>query len=470
MEFSLENMCRACMNEEGSMYSVYDKEKNPHININYSDMIMTFASVQVITKPTIIQNYINYIFGTFQIEIEDALPKKICQYCLKQLILAYTFKETIERCDATLREITKNPGIEFIKEEIIDNDDFSQGDQPEEESNFDFETLETEPNDKGDFKLTAEFLDDDFHVLEDENDFADHTEEPDENIKIDAVKPVIKNNFKPSIEQLKESVLKPKSRRKITANSRLYRDTDEYLPVQVSKHAKQYICPLCNKRFAKFDTFKKHKKLHKTLKCNLCEKEFRSTHGLRYHMKVHSGVKNYACTFENCDKKFRLKQALDKHLSIHNNEKNHLCPICGKTYAQYDALHYHIRNHTGERPYLCVHCGKTFKQSCHLKNHMWNHTGIKPHKCKSCGKCYTTGHQLKKHLRKYCNNPANQNMVNTVKDEVNEIVHFKIEDEHILEMEVTEDQDETENATKMIYLKQELRYNLYLIIIIIVIS
>lgn len=48
MEFTLDNMCRTCLNEDGLMYSVFSKENQIQRNQSYADMLMACASVQVI--------------------------------------------------------------------------------------------------------------------------------------------------------------------------------------------------------------------------------------------------------------------------------------------------------------------------------------------------------------------------------------------------------------------------------------
>lgn len=319
----------------------------------------------------------------------------MCQNCVKQLLVAYFFKQICESSYATLLECTKDPNIEYIKENVGDVDDV----EVKIEKMFNSDNSES---DEVAFEMTAEFLKDEFAVSD-----SDEATQPSyesvlesDNYKLTEEEP--ENGFNVAAVNNLSSIR--------TRNKKLSRvediQVDNLISTKKTKADKYYTCQLCNKKFAKLQTFHKHKKFHSTLKCTICNKELRSLFGLRYHMQVHNNIRNYKCTFENCNKRFRLKQALKKHLSVHNKEPNHLCMLCGKTYATYDSLHYHLRNHRGERPYLCVHCGKTFKQSSHLKNHMWNHTGIKPYKCKTCGKRYTTGFQLSKHSRKYCNNPA----------------------------------------------------------------
>lgn len=383
MDCAFENMCRTCMNEGGNLVSInklYNREERV---ISYAEMLSSFMTSNV---------------------DDDTLPRKMCQNCVKQLLVAYSFKQICESSYATLLECTKDPNIEYIKENVGDVSDVdvkiakmfnSEDSEPEEEEVA--------------FEMTEEFLKDEFAVSDSE-DFDDPQPSYEsllksENYKLTKEEPenafdtAAVNNF---------NIIR-------TRNKKLSRDEDIQVDNLISnkktKPDKCYTCQLCNKKFAKFQTYQKHKKFHSTLKCTICDKVLRSLFGLRYHMQVHNNIRNYKCTFENCNKRFRLKQALKKHLSVHNKEPNHLCMICGKTYATYDSLHYHLRNHRGERPYLCIQCGKTFKQSSHLKNHMWNHTGIKPYKCKTCGKRYTTGFQLSKHSRKYCNNPAYQSEV-----------------------------------------------------------
>lgn len=324
----------------------------------------------------------------------DGLPELICEQCVKQLIVAFNFKKQSEQIDATLREITKNPNIEYIKveqapiEEILEAKlDDTKGDDMRL---FEITLANNEEN------SVEEYIED----LNEETKDCNNSEELEDNIKTEFVLIEQNSNDEIYFEENEDFAC--------DVCLKTFKTYDAIFKHKKLHANKKFECSKCNISFQTKIELVKHRKPHKNMKyhkCDLCGREFRSPHGLAYHKKTyHSGIKNYACTYENCKKAFALKQALDKHLSVHAKDGNHLCYLCGKMYSTYDALHYHIRTHDGVRPHLCVHCGKTFKQSCHLKAHMWVHNGVKPHECKTCGKCYTSGHQLKKHLKKYCNN------------------------------------------------------------------
>ncbi|GLV41624.1 Exocyst 84 [Carabus blaptoides fortunei] len=335
-------MCRTCLNEDGMMHSVFSKENQIQRNQSYADMLMACASVQV--------------------NADDGLPKFICEQCMKQLIVAFYFKEQSEQSYATLRELTKNPSIEFIKEEApeaytditsviqVDLKCTNVQQQYVRQVSSANGEVKDETNSE-EFKLSKEFLSDDIVLDYDMvNDIdAECTETitgdiGDNNDELFRVKP---QQIKPNYSQFKRIKLPGR-----TTNTGGNKRGDA-----------AHVCPYCEHKFKDKQEFRRHKRTHiLSYRCELCDKQFRSAHGLNYHTKIHQGIKNFVCPFEECSRRFTLKQALNKHLSVHTQEKNHLCSLCGKAYGTYDALHYHIRTHKGERPYLCMHCELTLAQ------------------------------------------------------------------------------------------------------------
>lgn len=310
----------------------------------------------------------------------------ICEHCVKQLAISYNFKRHSEETDAKLREILKNPNIEFLKiDRSIYDEEYEISFKVEFDKNMNDQDLDCDI-----FKQEIVF-DSDIQ----ENTVIDHDIIIEENLMTD--------KFAKQNELVCEICLKSFNNCS-DFDFELHRTFCSEKNYKKCKIEKIYSCKECSEIFKTIEEYTDHKRTHKKLhSCRICSKTFRSSHGLSYHLSIHSGIKKYKCPYENCLGEFIIRQALEKHICVHHSKKeNYLCYVCGKTYTTPDALYYHIKAHEGKRPHLCVHCGQTFKQTSHLKSHMWIHTGIKPYECENCGKCYTRYPPLKKHLKKCC--------------------------------------------------------------------
>ncbi|KAJ0173182.1 hypothetical protein K1T71_011358 [Dendrolimus kikuchii] len=111
---------------------------------------------------------------------------------------------------------------------------------------------------------------------------------------------------------------------------------------------RRHTCRVCTAKFSYKSTLNKHMRSHHTPgvypnhACGLCDKSYKAAWLLKSHMeRDHEGIAQYKCQQKDCDKKFYKKSDLDKH----------------------------ERSHTGVRPYVCEACARRFGQSSHLKRH-----------------------------------------------------------------------------------------------------
>ena len=88
--------------------------------------------------------------------------------------------------------------------------------------------------------------------------------------------------------------------------------------------------------------------LFRTYLCPHCDKSFAKKSGVDRHVTtVHKKLKNFACSV--CDKAFGEKAQLTKHIPIHSNPANSLnqpekkfkCSECDKSFAKKDWLKLH---------------------------------------------------------------------------------------------------------------------------------
>ncbi|XP_044733396.1 zinc finger protein 271-like [Chrysoperla carnea] len=158
-------------------------------------------------------------------------------------------------------------------------------------------------------------------------------------------------------------------------------------------------CNICNKKFIRPSSLKKHLRNHtedKSFSCDVCDKEFTTKKTLSQHKRVHTGEK-YTCDI--CFKTYIQKKDLSVHKRVHTGEKPFSCDECDKAFVYKKDLFRHKRMHTGIRPYACDFCDKAFFQKNDLVIHNRTHTGEKPYPCDACDKMFPSSSHLAKHKR-----------------------------------------------------------------------
>ena len=91
----------------------------------------------------------------------------------------------------------------------------------------------------------------------------------------------------------------------------------------------------------------------------------------------------YQC--EICDKRFSRNWSLKKHVkTVHEGVKNHQCRICNKSFGTLSNLKRHLKSvHEKKKDFQCNLCNKTFSRKINLMNHK-----IEVHKihlvCQTC--------------------------------------------------------------------------------------
>ena len=173
---------------------------------------------------------------------------------------------------------------------------------------------------------------------------------------------------------------------------------------------KSYTCGQCNKKFFRYSNLKEHERIHlaASYPCPYCNKKFKQSNNRKSHMTTHTKAGSYDCLY--CQEKFMRFAQLSEHLqkshagqinkaSVQSlkerKKKGTTCEVCQKVFTSIKA---HKLTHSGERPYPCPRCRRTFRSLGHLTSHMSIHTGVKAYTCYWCHKKFSQARSLREHL------------------------------------------------------------------------
>ncbi|KAM3965681.1 LOW QUALITY PROTEIN: uncharacterized protein ACR2FA_000005 [Aphomia sociella] len=247
------------------------------------------------------------LIGGIYVEKTDKLPSQICYNCLRELDIAYKFRQKCQEVDKQLRT------TEMIDIKI---------EKFEEDAAHKMESTKDEP----------------------ENDSEDMDAHFDD---IEPVETTTKNLNAPVKKETQKVVRKRKKYK--------------------SKYDYWKICEVCGKHTRNLVS---HLDMHlsgKHYSCNVCDKKFKFKSGLVIHKAIHDPTPRKTC--EVCGKTFHILAQYRRHFVYHANERKYECETCGKRFNTMDILKVHNRMHTDERPFTCQECGKTFRTAGCVSRH-----------------------------------------------------------------------------------------------------
>ena len=174
-----------------------------------------------------------------------------------------------------------------------------------------------------------------------------------------------------------------------------------------SDKKKRFKCKTCSKRFAMFNAFQIHERIHTGVypyQCKYCDRKFNQKGNLRTHSckakKNDTEKKKILC--QTCGKQLSTKKSYKAHKLLHTEEKKFMCKICERKFFKKENLEKHERTHLGEKlekSFFCKTCDKSFTFSHSLKAHERQHAGKSPYVCKICKKGFVSSNNLKVHLK-----------------------------------------------------------------------
>ncbi|XP_050509879.1 zinc finger protein ZFP2-like [Diabrotica virgifera virgifera] len=389
---NLEKICRACLIESDSMFSVHSAllEQNCE-NIPTIGEILTNIS---------------------NINVEDEkLPSMICTKCINSAHNAYKFQQQCNKSQILLETYLQQIKNMEIKDKFETDNTLDLNEIAAIEN-----TLEKEcenVTDNGNLVsdgLIKEFIQDEYLPNDDLKD-GEESEDCDDlksciPLGEDTVDQLIKDNFR--VENLE--LISPKlnfcglnldeKHSKSIKNEKVSKEVPSmnYYKSFGEDGEEVYTCNVCVKPFKSPNSLRVHLKSHdeeKPYVCTQCKRGFKVYCALKHHIRSHSEEQPFEC--KECGKKYKHSGTLIAHMRIHTGSKPFLCTICGRGFRQAPDLTYHMRTHTKEKPYMCNVCGKTMSMQCHLVQHMRSHTGEKPFKCSECSKAFPSSTRLKRH-------------------------------------------------------------------------
>ena len=186
---------------------------------------------------------------------------------------------------------------------------------------------------------------------------------------------------------------------------------DSHRPVHTKEKA--YTCHQCNKKFARISNLREHERIHlaASYPCPYCNRKFKQSNNRKSHMMTHTEGGSYDCLY--CQEKFTRFARLSEHLqksharriktasvqsSKQMKKKGTACEVCQKVFTVPESLKAHKLTHTGERPYPCPRCPSKFRSMGHLTSHMSIHTGVKAYACYWCHKQFSQARSWRTHL------------------------------------------------------------------------
>ncbi|XP_055601236.1 zinc finger protein ZFP2-like [Uranotaenia lowii] len=467
--------CRICMKDQSG-----------------NDVVSIFPSQEQDSLAAIITDC-----TSLQIIKGDGLPGIVCSSCLTELHEVVNFIEKARQSDRWFRKLLNIPELEGFKE----HDKFTE---------FEVEMIKVEE------RPTTKDEEDGFILSDDESELLtpfEQNDSSDEYFEKDNANESDNNFSSSSEEKPKRKVGRP---RKLTGSknqkttpklgNRIHRkrkheveekqdvldeleqETFELVEVrgkylccncykifdteeQRAEHAKathksgkqplvrQYMCNICNKKYALPASLKTHrasakatKHVYKCLKCEAC---FVDITKRREHAHNHPEViettfdENYipellaenvekVCCAQMCGQKFSTMNELLEHASqahkankiqselsssdgrnvqcpvcykrfhevkgLRNHQqrvyqtKSHQCSICGQNFSKQLELQRHEREHLNERNFECGQCPKTFYTAMDLKHHIRRHTAERNFVCTICGRAYKQKTNLTTHM------------------------------------------------------------------------
>ncbi|XP_063897930.1 zinc finger protein OZF [Helicoverpa armigera] len=167
-----------------------------------------------------------------------------------------------------------------------------------------------------------------------------------------------------------------------------------------------YGCDICEENFSTKKDILKHVDSHndeRPLICKLCGRTYKTVMEIIRHARVHSGVK-LQCSY-NCGYSTAYQGALKEHENRHQSVHKYTCEKCGKGFNVKTWYEQHQNIHTGLKPFVCSICGLAFHMARYLTAHRSSmhpqSSSVKRYICVHCGQKCDSANSLSLHLEEH---------------------------------------------------------------------
>uniref|UniRef100_A0A8D8IGX4 Zinc finger protein 184 n=1 Tax=Culex pipiens TaxID=7175 RepID=A0A8D8IGX4_CULPI len=396
------------------------------------------------------------VTGTM-LNMQEQLPRVICERCLVKLELAYSVAEEFRRLEEKLRlfwfkggvlvdelvayQRTEESRVKGHAEEVIERlavgrlDPFDKG-----------TILKQEPEVK---QEASEFC---IEILSD--DSADEQQEPKVGETPSPAESDLEQDDKDNDSDYVPDGMVDRDDVQIDEDD--YSDSSHADVPRLGKETTK--CPVCSKEFSTTLSLKRHHRRHiirakGKFKCTKCDYALASQQELEIHQLSHSNVNKktfYECRY--CQMPFKSQPRLRAHQEIHEQRKDPLpsssftgkkkfwsdgnapanvnhklehilakqrqkqkieCEFCPRTFRNETELAQHLeRRHNdqldeksdnADNHLKCSKCGRTFDTDYNFGMHMKKHANVESgkFKCVNCDHAFGTNFELQRHMLRY---------------------------------------------------------------------
>ncbi|KAJ6649313.1 Zinc finger protein, partial [Pseudolycoriella hygida] len=376
-----------------------------------------------------------------QLAVNDGFPQSICELCLSQLDIAYSFRILSEESEQKLKNQLTIENVNVMDIDSIDGcddggqfgDDFHVDDLTENKATFEIWSGANQ---------TSEILKREIVVHQCETCAA----------TFETAKLLKKHMQSHDVEPEAEQECECKTCGSSFENSKLLKKhmrTHVSAPVDepdcecktcgsvfenpklLKKHMRshvappaptedgEYECEYCGSAYGTIKLLRKHITTHifsphSLVECQICLKSYKTEALLKSHSRIHLDLRRFICevkffhwcvavtspiSFQACGKRYRTKSQLASHCLTHTKVKNFQCSNCSYKANSLNNLRVHLRTHTRVQPYVCRFCQFKFSTSSNMQKHIRNiHQQLKTQQCTECDKTFFAKESLRKHM------------------------------------------------------------------------
>lgn len=175
----------------------------------------------------------------------------------------------------------------------------------------------------------------------------------------------------------------------------------------VIKHARTFMCDVCDKTFADYLKLINHILKHipeEQLKygCSLCCKRFSTIKNLQKHLKLFTTARKHFVRY--CDQRYSRRLLLKEHMRVEHKfippqqkpKQEFVCKMCSERFNLKARRYIHyVKNYTYTR-FPCKHCNNNFFEENKLTAHLSMHLpeDQRPYACTACPRHFVTNIQM----------------------------------------------------------------------------